>query len=122
MKSLKLNLMTATQDESHRTVSALAPPPKHAPHQNLITLHNTLRIEKLIFYQLLCFYRTVSKESLQELKSSNTHIPESVSNSFVTGTDFCCNFNIYFPEEFHLKIFVADSLLTDAEHLHNALA
>lgn len=28
----KLPRCTATQDESHRTVSALAPPPKHMPH------------------------------------------------------------------------------------------
>lgn len=65
------------------------------------------------FINCSAFDRTVSWRKVPRIeKFQHPHTRKRFLN-FVTGTDFCCNFNIYFPEEFHLKIFVADSLLDD---------
>lgn len=65
------------------------------------------------FINCSAFDRTVSWRKVPRIeKFQHPHTRKRFLN-FVTGTDFCCNFNIYFPEEFHLKIFVADSLLND---------
>lgn len=65
------------------------------------------------FINCSAFDRTVSWRKVPRIeKFQHPHTRKRFLN-FVTGTDFCCNFNIYFPEKFHLKIFVADSLLND---------
>ena len=93
----------------------------YAPHQNLITLHNTLWIELHIFIDCSAFDRTVSWRKVPRIeKFQHPHTRKRFLN-FVTGTDFCCNFNIYFPEESvpgRKQLHNKDNFLTREMYLH----
>lgn len=71
--------MHIIQDESHVSFSSSTTIKTHASNQNLITLQDSLWIVFHVLLTALVLRGQFPEGKFQELKSYDTHIPESVS-------------------------------------------